>query len=257
PLLARRDRPGARALLAALAALTLVLTIVWVTVPGWTYNFADGRTYALDRLSERLGTDLTRLFPSSARPRAATWIWPPVSLLLVSLLWWLPARRGSRPGAAAGLAGVAALLLAAAVLPGAASRLPTRVVELEDPHVWKSGGHPHPELWVVERTRHRGGWVLRVSERLKVPVSPGGKRVRIKLEAEFIRNQPGPFTLEVCEGDRRLALWRPARPRVWETVVLGPFEWTDGQPLVLVAHGPAPPGQLNGVILDRLELEWR
>lgn len=256
PLLAQRDRPGARALLAALAALTLVLTLVWVTVPGWTYNFADGRTYALDRLSERLGTDLTRLFPSSARPRAATWIWPPVSILLVSLLWWLPGRRRSGPATTAALAGVTALLLVVAVLPGAAARLPTRVVELEDPHVWKSGGHPHPEIWVVERTRYRGGWVLRVSERLKVPVSPGGKRVRIRLEAEFIRNQPVPFTLEVREGDRRLALWTPPRQRVWETVVLGPFDWTDGQPLVLVAHGPAPPGQLNGVILDRLELEW-
>lgn len=256
PLLARRDRPGARALLAALGALTLALAVVWITVPGWTYNFADGRTYALDALSERLGTDLTRLFPSSARPRAATWIWPPVSLALVSLLWWLPARRRSGAASTAGFAGVAALLLAAAILPVAASRLPTRVVELEDPHVWKSGGHPHPEIWVVERTRYRGGWVLRVSERLQVPVAPGGKRVRIKLDAEFIRNQPGPFTLEICAGDRRLALWRPDRARKWETIVLGPFDWTDGQPLVLRAHGPAPPGQLNGVILDRLVLEW-
>ncbi|MFP5286232.1 MAG: hypothetical protein ACLGI9_10885, partial [Thermoanaerobaculia bacterium] len=254
PLLALRHRPGARALLAALGVLTLVLTIVWIAVPGWTYNFADGRTYALDRLSERLGTDVTRLFPSSARPRAATWIWPPVSLVLVTLLWWLPARRTSSPAGTAGtaLAGVALLLAGAAVLPLAAARLPTRVVELEDPHVWKSGGHIHPEPWVVERTRYRGGWVLRVTERLKVPVEPGGDRVRLRLEAEFIRNQPAPFEIEILQGGRRLAVWRPARARVWESIVLGPFEWTDGEPLVLSAHGPAPPGQLNGAILDRL-----
>jgi hypothetical protein len=258
PLLALRHRPGARALLAALGVLTLVLTIVWIAVPGWTYNFADGRTYALDRLSERLETDVTRLFPSSARPRAATWIWPPVSLALVTLLWWLPGRRTNSPAGLEGtaLAGVALLLAGAAVLPLAAARLPTRVVELEDPHVWKSGGHIHPEPWVVERTRHRGGWVLRVTERLKIPVEPGGERVRLRLEAEFIRNQPAPFEIEILQGDRRLAVWRPARARTWETIVLGPFEWTDGEPLVLSAHGPAPPGQLNGAILDRLELEW-
>jgi hypothetical protein len=258
PLLALRNRPGARALLAALGVLTLVLTIVWIAMPGWTYNFADGRTYALDRLSERLGTDVARLFPSSARPRAATWIWPPVSLALVTLLWWLPARRTTPPAGTAGtaLAGVALLLAGAAVLPLAAARLPTRVVELEDPHVWKSGGHIHPEPWVVERTRHRGGWVLRVTESLKVPVEPGGKRVRLRLEAEFIRNQPTPFEIEVFQGDRRLTVWRPARARTWETIVLGPFDWTDGEPLVLSARGPSPPGQLNGAILDRLELEW-
>lgn len=259
PLLALRLRPGARALLAALGVLTLVLTIVWIAVPGWTYNFADGRTYALDRLSERLGTDVTRLFPSSARPRAATWIWPPVSLVLVNLLWWLPARRTSHPASTAGtaLTGIAFLLVATAALPLAAARLPTRIVELEDPHVWKSGGHIHPEPWVVERTRHRGGWVLRVTEQLKVPVEPGGRRVRLRLEAELIRNQPVPFEIEILQGGRRLAVWRPERERTWETIVLGPFDWTDGEPLVLSAHGPSPPGQLNGAILDRLELEWR
>ena len=72
PLFGRRERPGARALLLALAAATLALTLLWVTMPGWTYNFAHGRTYLLDHLSERLGADVARLFPSSIRPRTAT-----------------------------------------------------------------------------------------------------------------------------------------------------------------------------------------
>ncbi|HJX27766.1 MAG TPA: hypothetical protein VJ885_07630, partial [Thermoanaerobaculia bacterium] len=58
PLFARRpgwQGPGARALLAGLGAVTLVFALIWLTVPGWTYNFADGRTYALDELGERLG----------------------------------------------------------------------------------------------------------------------------------------------------------------------------------------------------------
>jgi hypothetical protein len=259
PLLARRQRPGAWALLAGLGVLTLVLALVWVAVPGWTYNFADGRTYALDALSGRLGLDLARFFPSSVRPRAATWAWPLLSIPVVSLLWWLPGGRDPRrelPGPAA-LAGTALLLGSAALLLSAAGRVPTRIVELEDPQVWKSGGHVHPDRWVLERPRYRGGWVLRVGEQLKVPVVPGGRRVKLTLHAEFIRNQPVPFTLDVKQGDRRLAAWHPGRQRAWERIEVGPVEWRTGEPLVLAAHGPHPPGELNGAILDRMELEWR
>ncbi len=258
PLLARRgERPGAWALLGGLGALTLVLTLVWVTVPGWTYNFADGRTYALDVLSGRLGLDLARFFPSSIRPRAATWLWPLLSLPVLSLLWWLPKRRGgARPGAAAALSGIALLLGSAALLLAAAERVPTRIIELEDAQVWKSGGHPHPDRWVLERTRYRGGWVLRVSESLKAPVVPGGKRVKLTLHAEFIRNQPVPFTLDIQQGDRWLAAWRPGRQRIWQRIEVGPVDWRAGEPLVLAAHGPHPPGELNGAILDSVEMEW-
>jgi hypothetical protein len=258
PLLADRHRPGALAILAGLGALTLVLTLVWVTVPGWTYNFADGRTYLLDALSGRLGLDVIRFFPSFVRPRTATWVWPLATIPLLPLLWWLPAH-AQRPGArpAAGLAGVALLLAAAALLPAAAARVPTRVIELEDPEVWKSGGHPHPDRWIVERTRYRGGWVLRVGETLKAPVVAGGRRVKLRLHAELIRNQPVPFHVDVQEGDRRLATWHPARPRVWEVIEIGPFDWRAGEPLVLSAYGPYPPGEVNGAILDRVELEWR
>jgi hypothetical protein len=254
PLLARRERPGARALLAGLGALTLVLALVWIAVPGWTYNFADGRTYALDGLSGRLGADLTRFFPSSVRPRPATWIWPPVSALLVSLLWWLPARRVE--AVRAGWVGVALLLGTAALLPAAASRLPTRIVELEDPQVAKSGGHVHPDRWVIERTRFRGGWVLRVGERMSMPVTPGSQRARLTLQAEFIRNQPVPFTLDLTVGDRLLATWTPGRPRVWEEIEVGPFDWPRGVPLVLSARGLRPPGAVNGVILDKVMIDW-
>jgi hypothetical protein len=257
PLLAGiGNRAGARALLGGLAALTLALTLVWVAVPGWTYNFADGRTYALDALSGRLGLDVARFFPSSIRPRAATWAWPLLSIPLVSLLWWLPGR-SRRPAGAAVLAGVALMLGAAALLPAAAARVPTRTVELEDPQVRKSGGHLHPDRWVIERARYRGGWVLRVGERLEAPVVSGGKRLKLRLFAEFIRNQPVPFALDIQQGDRLLASWNPGRERVWEAVDVGPVDWKAGEPLVLAARGPSPPGALNGAILDKVELEWR
>jgi hypothetical protein len=212
PLLAGRIGPGARALLAGLGALTLVLTLAWTIVPGWTYNFADGRNHPLDRLDERFGQDLARFFPSSIRMRTATWLWPPASLALVTLVWWLPARR-RRSAEMAGITGIAILLATAAALPVASSRLPTRIVELEDPQVRKSGGHLHPDLWTIERARYRGGWVLRVGERLEAPVVPGGKRVRITLRGQLIRNQPVPFRIDVRAGDRLLATWMPVRSR--------------------------------------------
>jgi hypothetical protein len=272
PLLATRHRPGARALLGGLGALTLVLTLCWLVVPGWTYNFADGRTHLLDELSGRLGADVARFFPSSVRPRAATWIWPPVSTALVLGAWWLPGRRrrarggeasgeeaasgagAARPGAA--LAGVAAVLAAAALLPIAAWRLPTRVIEMEDPQVVKSGGELYPERWVVERTRYRGGWVLPVGSQIRAPVVQGGGQVRITLTGELVRNQPVPFTLELAAGGQLLALWTPVRDRSWESLTLGPFSWPAGAPLVLTARGPTPPGPPNGAVLDRIDLAW-
>ena len=104
------------------------------------------------------------------------------------------------PAGAPALTGIALMLAGAALLPAAAARVPTRVVEFEDPQVRKSGGHPHPDRWVVERTRYRGGWVLRVGEHLEAPVAPGGRRVKLRLFAELIRNQPVPYTLDIKEG---------------------------------------------------------
>jgi hypothetical protein len=255
PLLAGRRRGAARALLAALGALTLVLTLLWVAVPGWTYNFADGRTYLLDHLSRDLGADVARLFPSFVRPRTATWIWPAAAALLVPLLWWLPGRRPRR----AALWGVAALLLAAAAVPVAAHRLPTRIVELEDPQVVKHGGHLYPDPWVIERPRYRGGWVLREGESLAAPVVAGGRRLRLRLDAEFIRNRPGPrrLALEVRAGGKLLATLVLDAPRQWQRLDAGEIDWPAGEDLVLrlpPGHHPGPP---SGAILDRLDLQWR
>jgi len=257
PLLAHRDGPGARALLAGLGVLTLALTLIWLTVPGWTYNFADGRTYALDALGQRLGLDVARFFPSSIRPRPATWLWPPVSIVVVTLLWWWKSGRGVDGWGRAALAGIGAVLLAAAVLPSAAARMPTRVAEIEDPQVARSGGHIYPDRWIIERARHRGGWVLRVNERLEVPVEAGGRRVRLVLHGQLIQNQPVPFRLDVRAGNRLLAIWAPGRDRAWDEVTLGPFDWPAGKPLVLAAFGPHPPGELNGIALDRVDFAWQ
>ncbi len=99
--------------------------------------------------------------------------------------------------------------------------------------------------------------MLRVGDSLSAPVVSGGRRVRLTLTGELIRNQPVPFELYVAAGDRLLAVWTPVRDRAWEDLALGPFDWPAGEPLVLTAHGPHPPGELNGAILDRVNLDWQ
>ncbi|HKI85536.1 MAG TPA: hypothetical protein VKA53_02205, partial [Thermoanaerobaculia bacterium] len=132
PLLAHRDRGGARALLMALGALTVILTLLWLAVPGWTYNFADGRSYLIDLLSGRWHLDVARFFPSYVRPRSADWWWPLLSLVLLPPLWWRPRRsRG------AALWGMGLLLLVAAALPIAARTVPSHRLEFEERQVTK------------------------------------------------------------------------------------------------------------------------
>ena len=251
---AQGRRPGgARALIAALGAATLALTLIWVTVPGWTYSFADGRGWLADLVGSRLGADFARLIPSSIRTRPATWLVPLAAVVLLPLLWWRPRRLPRAPAW-----GVAALLLAAGAAVAAAERLPTRVVHFEDRWVTKDRGHLHPGPWVIERRRYRGGWTLIGGESVSAPVVAGGEGVALRLEAQFVRNRRAPLDLEIYAGRRLLAVWRARGDRRWSTVELGPFRWPAGEPLVIRARGPVPdrPARPNGVVLDRVELTW-
>ena len=257
PLLAARHRPGARWILGALGALTGILLVIWLVVPGWTYSFADGRSLLLDAVSRRVGNDVARFFPSFIRPRLANWVWPPLSAAVLTLLWWWPRSRPLFRRVRSGqLAGGAVMLAIAALVPLAAWHVPTRVIELEDPTVEKTGGHLYPDRWTTERALYRGSWVLRIGEEARAPVVAGGRRVRLDLAAQFIRNQPVPFTLELRAGTRVLGFWTPTRERIWETVHCGPVDWPEGAPLVIAAHGAGPPGAENGALLDRVDFHW-
>jgi hypothetical protein len=88
-------------------------------------------------------------------------------------------------------------------------------------------------------------------------VEAGGRRVSLVLQGQLVHNQPVPFRLDVRAGDRLLAIWTPGRDRAWDAVTLGPFDWPAGVPLVLAALGPHPPGELNGIILDRVDFAWQ
>ena len=275
PLLGQRRRPGARTLLALLGLATAALTLVWLAVPGLTYDLADGRTRLLDALSASLGADAARLFPSYVRPRLASWIWPPATAAGAILLWWWPTRRRPRRPPVRPAAAVAAgtlMLLGLAAVPLLARGAPSGVVELEDPWIDHRGGHLQPGTWVVARTLHRQGWVIRPFEEVRVPLVPGGDRVELVLVLEVGRNNPGPLHLEVAAGEEVLEVWTPEeasagdRSGVVRRVELGPFDWPGNAgrvgignappPLVLRAVGPSRPGRQNGFLLDRLEVRW-
>ncbi|MEO8503123.1 MAG: hypothetical protein ABI609_04415 [Acidobacteriota bacterium] len=257
PLLAARRHFGARALLGALGALTLVLTLLWLVVPGWTYNFADGRTYLLDAMSAHFHADVARIFPSGVRPRLAMWLWPLLTLPLVPWFWSLGRHRRARFARGGATLGIAGLLALVCALPAIAQHFASRSIEFEDPWVIKSGGHLEPERWRVDRTLFRGGWMLRGGESLRVPVVPGGTRLEVDVDLEWVRNQPSSIALEARQNGRLLATWTPPRAGTWETAALGPFAFEAGHDLEFLAVGAAAEQPLGGLLLDRARLHWR
>jgi hypothetical protein len=172
-----------------------------------------------------------------------------------------PAGPRSRRATAAGAAamGGALLLLAGSGVLLAAARVPTRIVEVEDAFVAKSGGELNPPMWTIDRWRYRGAWLLPEGARLVVPVAPGGDRVTIEIEERYVRRRHPPLELALYAGDRRLGTVAFEEDSDWSTVRVGPFDWPAGAPLVLEARGPdAPPEpQRNRLVLDRLRLAWR
>jgi hypothetical protein len=253
--LSRRPPRAARALGAALAGATLPVAAVALAIPGWSYNLADGGSHLLDALAGRFPGDLLRLFPSAVRPRDATWLVPLVASLaaLAAFAPRLSRRRPRRPA----VAGVAALLAGWAALLVAAHRIPTRVVEVEDPWVAKRGGLVYPEQWVIDRTRFRGGWILVEAGSATAPVVAGGPRAVLTVDWSYIRNDATPLALEVAVGDLVLARFPAAAPGVWRRVELPPADWPRGAPLRLAALAPAGAPEKNGLVIDRVEIEWR
>ncbi len=252
PLLSDRKGDGRQFLIAGLAAATVGLTIVWIVEPGWTYNLAHGRSHLLDYLSSALKADAARFFPSSTRPRLATWVWPPVTILACCLLWWIP-KRGARTGSALGLCTV---LLIPALVASSAQMRHTSVVELEDPWIQPTGGEVHPELWVIYRPRYRGGWTLPAGESVSIPVVPGGQRLTLVVELQQPTAAMGPAVLEVRSGERTLK-HRPIQAEgKWRRVRVADLPWEGDSPLVLSIRRRVR-GTNPEVLFDRAWLEWR
>ena len=242
-----RRQPLARAAWSGLGLLTLLLTLVWLVQPGFTYNTADGLNHLLHLTGFRLDADLGRFLPSTVRPRLATWVWVVAALALVPLLRW----RFSSPGwlhrRAAGSFGVVLLLLAAALWLVAAENLPTRRAEIEDGWVRKTGGTVDPDQWITQRPAFRGGWRLQPGDAAKVPVVAGGPRILVRIEA--MNPNLEPEEIAVLAGE--LELGRVTLlPGDWQKLELGPFDWTSGELLVLLSAGR------GAVVVDAVELSW-
>jgi hypothetical protein len=266
-----RRRPIARLSIGALGAATLVLALLWVSAPGWTYNFANGSSRVLDHLGSNLGVDVARAIPSYVRPRAASWGGPLAAFFFV-LAWRLAPRRrrardgagawSPRPATAAGSAalGAALSLLAVSAVVIAAARVPTKTAEVEDAYAAKSGGELNPPMWTIDRWRYRGAWLLPEGDRIAVPLARGGDRVTIELEARYLRRRHPPLTLRLLAGDREIGRRDFVEESDWATIELGPYDWPEGSTLVLDATGPEPPQdelQRNRLIVDRLRFDWQ
>ena len=252
PLLKRRLPAGARGLIVALGLAALCLTLLWVVVPGWTYNLAAGTNHLIDRLAVRLGQDVGRFLPSLVRLRTASWLVPLLVTPLAVLFWWFPRRRPERVG----LWAASILLLLVAALPVAASRVPTTRIEFEDHQVRKVGGQLHPEPWAPYRPRFRGGWKLLPGESVRAPVVPGGETFAIELEVRPVGGPSGDATVKVLAGSRELGT-RPLEPgRGWQTLFVEGRGWPGDAELVVHVHRGDHGGRHAGVILDRARFSW-
>ncbi len=261
PLLEHRGRAPLRMLIVGLGATTLVLSVVWVVIPGWTYNFADGRTHLLDQAGVHLGFDVARFFPSTVRPRAATWVWLAGSLLLVP--FGLPgAALGSRPRARQrwpSSSGLAVVLLMLAALPLAGRLLPTRVVHLEDGFVGKHLGSVYPPRWILQRPIYTGGWKIPAGGWVAAAITPGGDQVVIKVAARLDNALAPPGQnaekvfgrLWISASEEPLASFRVS-PK-WTAKTLGPFDWPRGARLVMRGDEALT----SAVIVDRAEMVWQ
>ena len=139
----------------------------------------------------------------------------------------------------------------------AAHRLPTSQVELEDAWVTKRGGLLYPELWVTDRTRFPGGWILTEGAEASARPIAGGHAVAVAIDWTYIRNSATPLTLALAVDDRVVARLPGDQPGVWRHTETGPVDFPPGAALRLTVESPPGAVATNGFVVDRLELDWR
>ncbi len=247
PALGRRGSTRQRTALAALGAATVALSLVWVVLPGWTYNFADGRSLLLDHLGIAFGGDLARFFPSFVRPRPANLVWVAALGLSAGVF---AARAGRRARGTGVAAGVVLFVLALACLPLVAGT-PHRVVQFEDPYVTKNGGALYPERWRRSRVTVRGAWELEPGDSVSIPIRPAGTSLAIELEVmhRVIRKRAA---IEVLENGAVIHAQALPPAKGWLSLRLGPIPWSGASELTFRLRGP----KRSVAFLDRAVLRW-
>ena len=256
PLFRERRRAANDRVIALLLVVTLVLTTLWLAVPGWTFNLAHGRSHLLDQLSTQVAADVARFFPSSTRLRAASFIWPPLAFLAMAFLW-MRRRRSARSWTAVG--GVLLALLGPAILVWAAQHRTTHIVEFEDPWIAQGQGSVYPDLWVVYRPRYRGGWWLPDRASIPLPGIAAGAHLDLEIDLFLTPESGKAGTIEVSNGEGQI-LGRSTADRVgdWTSMSFENLPWTAGDPLILTFVGSGSPlANSYAAILDRATLTWK
>jgi hypothetical protein len=257
PLLHEKRRIAAASVVAALLVGTLALTTLWLAVPGWTFNLAHGRSHLLDQLSTHVAADVARFFPSSTRLRAASVIWPPLTILVMTLSWM----RWRRPGSSrVALWGVALALLAPAVLVWSSQNRTTHIVEFEDPWIGQTQGRVYPDLWVIYRPQYRGGWSLPDGTSIPIPAIAGGDHLDLQIELLLAPESGTAGIIEVSDGEGRVLQSSTSHQfGEWMSMSFEDLPSTAGEALTLTFRGPAdpPPSADYVATLDRATLTWR
>ncbi|MEM8997656.1 MAG: hypothetical protein AAGF23_22930, partial [Acidobacteriota bacterium] len=248
PLLDRRPA-GTRALIVGLGVPTFSLLLLLTSVPGWTYNLADGSSHLLHQAGILLEADVSRFFPSTVRGRDATWWWLGATVAMAPFALLDPRRL--RPYAPA--AAMTTLAIAATAVPVFSAGLPTRIVEAEDAWVRKTAGRLEPERWIPSRPLFRGGWRMTSQAGLSAPITAGGERAILRVQAK--RDTIGPHRLELYADRTHLGSLEIDRISDWRTFEFGPLPWPDGARLIVVSSHYAKRDDL-GLLLDRVDFEW-
>jgi hypothetical protein len=275
PLLSMCWKGLLRPLVIGLGAAALSLALVWLVLPGWTYNLANGTSHLIDHLTRSFGSDVGRFFPSYVRIRAASWL-TPLLVAFVAILLWMQSRK--QPNRLGGWGTSAALLLIAA-LPIGATTTVTRVIEFEDVQVSKEGGALHPEAWVSGRPRFRGGWKLDTGDSLTAPVNSAGAGADVSIDLQFrsfrtttlftdgavkregspSRETPGPPMpiLELVVGDLVVPLEGLSAGGGWQTATASFTEWPRRTPLLIRVGATNGDRSKTEVLLDRARFDWQ
>jgi energy-converting hydrogenase Eha subunit A len=146
-----------RGAIAVVSAWSVGLVIHGLAHPWRLFHEFTGENALGEWLSQRYGSDFSRLFPSFIRLNEAAW-WG----ILGVLLFVFALRKMEIPALA--------LAMAIAFHFG---RQPAERVEFEDTHVTHDAGRIYPDPYTVMRATYRNGWVLEGGQSLSFLVREG------------------------------------------------------------------------------------
>lgn len=251
PILRDRQRPGPRVLATALMIFTALLSLAWIVVPGMTYSLADGTSTLLRWLNFTTSLDVGRFFPSYLRPRLASWLWPPIAILVVTLLWKWPLRL-PRPRLIGSLLAGASL----AALSLGVQMKPTRIIEVEDTWVKKNTGAPWPDQWNPARASFQGGWGFYVDTVMEARVVPGSGSFEVNVYSRYRGDETvdRPMRLEISAGDQVVQSNDLTNSR-WDRHTFS-FDAWEGEPILRIRTIERF-RKRRVPIIDRIEMRWR